>query len=76
MSKHVCELRADQANPDFMGQTGSGLPVIIARALYNVFWERLPEVLGQLGFTVEGRNRSQGVVEVQSGRRRMNSGQI
>ncbi|MBY5948007.1 outer membrane protein assembly factor BamC [Photobacterium rosenbergii] len=51
--------------PISMGQDRSGLPVIIARAPYNVFWERLPEVLGQLGFTVEGRNRSQGVVEVQ-----------
>ncbi|MGR5143549.1 outer membrane protein assembly factor BamC [Photobacterium sp. DNB23_23_1] len=51
--------------PISMGQDRSGLPVIIARAPYNVFWERLPDVLGQLGFTVEGRNRSQGVVEVQ-----------
>ncbi len=50
--------------PISMGQDRSGLPVIIARAPYNVFWERLPDVLGQLGFTVEGRNRSQGVVEV------------
>lgn len=50
--------------PISMGQDRSGLPVIIARAPYNVFWERLPDVLGQLGFSVEGRNRSQGIVEV------------
>ncbi|OAN18730.1 outer membrane assembly protein BamC [Photobacterium jeanii] len=50
--------------PISMGQDRSGLPVIIARASYNVFWERLPSLLDQLGFTVEGRNRSQGVVEV------------
>ncbi|WP_299021776.1 outer membrane protein assembly factor BamC [uncultured Photobacterium sp.] len=50
--------------PISMGQDRSGLPVIIARAPYNVFWERLPDVLSQLGFTVEGRNRSQGTVEV------------
>ncbi|MCW8331788.1 outer membrane protein assembly factor BamC [Photobacterium sp. SDRW27] len=50
--------------PISMGQDRSGLPVIIARAPYNIFWERLPSLLGQLGFSVEGRNRSQGVVEV------------
>ncbi|PSW09777.1 outer membrane protein assembly factor BamC [Photobacterium sanctipauli] len=50
--------------PISMGQDRSGLPVIIARAPYNVFWERLPDVLGSLGFTVDGRNRSQGTVEV------------
>ncbi|MGF1702791.1 outer membrane protein assembly factor BamC [Photobacterium makurazakiensis] len=50
--------------PISMGRDRSGLPIIIARAPYNVFWERFPEVLGDLGFTVEGRNRSQGTVEV------------
>lgn len=50
--------------PITMGQDRSGLPVIIARAPYNVFWERLPSLLDELGFTVEGRNRSQGIVEV------------
>lgn len=50
--------------PISMGQDRSGLPVIIARAPYSVFWERFPEILGQIGFSVEGRNRSQGEVEV------------
>ncbi|GAL08466.1 lipoprotein-34 precursor [Photobacterium aphoticum] len=50
--------------PISMGQDRSGLPVIIARAPYDVFWERLPSLLDQFGFTVEGRNRSQGIVEV------------
>lgn len=50
--------------PIFMGKDRSGLPIIIARAPYNVFWERLPSLVSDLGFTVESRNRSQGVVEV------------
>ncbi|EAS41398.1 outer membrane protein assembly factor BamC [Photobacterium profundum] len=50
--------------PISMGKDRSGLPVIIARAAYDVFWERLPSLVEDLGFTVEGRNRSQGVVEV------------
>ena len=65
--RELARLRAQQLVkqiPISMGQDRSGLPVIIARAPYNVFWERLPTVLGQLGFTVEGRNRSQGLVEV------------
>ncbi|GAB3527770.1 outer membrane protein assembly factor BamC [Photobacterium alginatilyticum] len=65
--RELARLRAQELVkqiPISMGQDRSGLPVIIARAPYNVFWERLPDLLGQLGFTVEGRNRSQGVVEV------------
>ncbi|WP_434356424.1 outer membrane protein assembly factor BamC [Parasalinivibrio latis] len=54
--------------PISMGKDRGGLPVIIARAPYEVFWERLPDVLGQLGFTVEDRNRSQGTVEVKYSR--------
>lgn len=50
--------------PISMGQDRSGLPIIIARAPYSVLWERLPDVLGELGFSIEGRSRSQGVVEV------------
>ncbi|ELR64341.1 Outer membrane protein NlpB [Photobacterium marinum] len=65
--RELARLRAQELVkqiPISMGQDRSGLPVIIARAPYNVFWERLPNMLGQLGFTVEGRNRSQGIVEV------------
>ncbi|KDM91217.1 outer membrane protein assembly factor BamC [Photobacterium galatheae] len=50
--------------PISMGRDRSGLPVIIARAPYNVFWERLPSLLQMLGFTVDSRNRSQGTVDV------------
>ncbi|MDO6708451.1 outer membrane protein assembly factor BamC [Photobacterium sp. 1_MG-2023] len=50
--------------PITMGQDRGGLPVVIARAPYNVFWERLPGLLQTLGFTVDGRNRSQGTVDV------------
>lgn len=65
--RELAKLRAQQLVkqiPVSMGQDRSGLPVIIARAPYNVFWERLPALLGQLGFSIEGRNRSQGRVEV------------
>ncbi|MCC4799016.1 outer membrane assembly protein BamC [Enterovibrio norvegicus] len=50
--------------PISLGKDRSGLPVIIARAPYDVFWERLPAILGQLGMTVEDRNRSQGTLTV------------
>ncbi len=50
--------------PISMGQDRSGLPVIIARAPYNIFWERLGELLPMMGFTIEDRNRSQGTIEV------------
>ncbi|WP_407331140.1 outer membrane protein assembly factor BamC [Enterovibrio sp. 27052020O] len=50
--------------PISLGKDRSGLPVIIARAPYDVFWERLPNILNELGFTVEDRNRSQGTLSV------------
>ncbi|WP_028024697.1 outer membrane protein assembly factor BamC [Enterovibrio calviensis] len=50
--------------PISLGKDRSGLPVIIARAPYDVFWERFPNILGQLGFTIEERNRSQGTLSV------------
>ncbi|WP_087019420.1 outer membrane protein assembly factor BamC [Thaumasiovibrio subtropicus] len=50
--------------PISMGQDRSGLPVIIARASYDVFWERIPSLLNKSGFTLEGRNRSQGEIDV------------
>ncbi|MCV6021366.1 outer membrane protein assembly factor BamC, partial [Escherichia coli] len=33
-----------------MGKDRSGLPVIIARAQYNVLWQRLPNILPKMGF--------------------------
>ncbi|OCH01646.1 outer membrane protein assembly factor BamC [Aliivibrio fischeri] len=50
--------------PISMGQDRSGLPVIIARAPYNIFWERLGELLPMMGLAIEDRNRSQGTIEV------------
>lgn len=50
--------------PISLGKDRGGSPVIIARASYDVFWERFPEMLNELGFTVEERNRSQGTLSV------------
>lgn len=49
--------------PITMGTDRSGLPVIIARAQYDVLWPRLPVILPKIGFTVEDRTQSQGTVE-------------
>ncbi|WGV99566.1 outer membrane protein assembly factor BamC [Vibrio sp. YMD68] len=49
--------------PISMGTDRSGLPVIIARTPYNVLWQRLPELLPSMGFTLEARNQSQGTVK-------------
>ncbi|WP_428771797.1 outer membrane protein assembly factor BamC [Vibrio sp.] len=46
-----------------MGSDRSGFPVIIARAPYNVFWRRVPELLPAIGFTLEELNQSQGTVK-------------
>lgn len=43
----------------------SGLSVIIAREPFDVIWTRLPLVLETLGFSIEDRNSSQGVFEVE-----------
>ncbi len=51
--------------PISMGQDRSGLPVIIARAPYEVMWEKLADTLPRLGFSIEERNRSQGSIDVQ-----------
>ncbi len=48
--------------PVTMGTDRSGLPVIIARAQYDVLWPRLPVILPKMGFTVEERTQSQGTV--------------
>ncbi|MGY3570407.1 outer membrane protein assembly factor BamC [Vibrio paucivorans] len=48
--------------PITMGTDRSGFPVIIARTPYNVLWPRLPEILNRMGFTIEGRNQSQGTI--------------
>ncbi|UPQ88699.1 outer membrane protein assembly factor BamC [Vibrio sinaloensis] len=49
--------------PITMGSDRSGFPVIIARTSYNVLWNRLPELLPEIGFTLEERNQSQGTVK-------------
>ncbi|UGA55533.1 outer membrane protein assembly factor BamC [Vibrio sp. VB16] len=49
--------------PISMGKDRSGLPVIIARAPYNVFWQRVVSVLPEVGFQLEERNQSEGLVK-------------
>ncbi|OEF23982.1 outer membrane protein assembly factor BamC [Vibrio rumoiensis] len=49
--------------PVTMGLDRSGLPVIIARAPYNLVWSRLDDVLPQIGFAIEDKNNSQGTIE-------------
>ncbi|CAM2748454.1 outer membrane protein assembly factor BamC [Vibrio mytili] len=48
--------------PITMGKDRSGLPVIIARAQYNVLWQRLPTILPKMGFKIDERTQSQGTV--------------
>ncbi len=50
--------------PITMGQDRSGLPIIIARAPYDVFWERTSELLPAMGLIIDERNRSQGSIKV------------
>ncbi|MDN3609404.1 outer membrane protein assembly factor BamC [Vibrio ostreicida] len=49
--------------PITMGTDRGGLPVIIARAPYDVLWPRLPQLLPEMGFTLEERNQSQGTIK-------------
>ncbi len=49
--------------PIMMGSDRSGLPVIIARARYDIMWQRLPEILSHMGFTIEDRSQSQGTMK-------------
>ncbi|MEZ8106964.1 MULTISPECIES: outer membrane protein assembly factor BamC [Vibrio] len=49
--------------PISMGVDRSGFPVIIARTPYNILWQRLPSLLPELGFSLEGRNQSQGTMK-------------
>ncbi|MDE1241041.1 outer membrane protein assembly factor BamC [Vibrio aestuarianus] len=49
--------------PITMGTDRSGFPVIIARTSYDVLWQRLPDLLPKMGFTLEERNQSQGTIK-------------
>lgn len=49
--------------PLSMGTDRSGLKVIVVRAPFTVFWERAAELLPQIGFKLEERNRSQGQIK-------------
>lgn len=51
--------------PVSVGKDRNGLPVIIARAPYNIFWKRAADVLPELGFKLQDRNQSQGVIETE-----------
>ncbi|MDA9556204.1 outer membrane protein assembly factor BamC [Vibrio sp.] len=48
--------------PFSMSSDRTGLPVIIARAPYDVMWQRVAPILIEMGFDVEDRNRSQGTL--------------
>ncbi len=48
-----------------LGKDRSGLSVIIAREPFDAVWTRLPSVLDTLGFSIEDRNSSQGVFNVE-----------
>jgi len=48
--------------PIIMGKDRSGLPVIVARAQYNMLWQRLPNILPKMGFKIEERSQSQGTI--------------
>jgi outer membrane protein assembly factor BamC len=47
-----------------MGTDRSGLPIIIARASYDIFWQKLPDLITKAGFSIEDRNQSQGTIDV------------
>lgn len=49
--------------PVTMGKDRSGLPVIIARAPYDLVWSKLETVLPQIGFNITDKNRSQGTID-------------
>lgn len=49
--------------PVTMGKDRSGLPVIIARAPYDLVWSKLESVLPQIGFSLDDKNRSQGTID-------------
>lgn len=50
--------------PVTMGKDRSGLPVIIARAPYDLVWSKLETILPQIGFNITDRNRSQGTIDM------------
>lgn len=50
--------------PVTLGSDRSGLPVMIARAPFDVMWQRLPDVVNKMGFKIEDRSQSQGTVKV------------
>ncbi|CAH0534176.1 Outer membrane protein assembly factor BamC [Vibrio stylophorae] len=72
LTAHYDNLMREQARQQAIAQTQnipisvgtdrSGLPVIIARAPYDVFWEKAPALLEKIGFTMESRNGSQGTI--------------
>jgi outer membrane protein assembly factor BamC len=49
--------------PISLGVDRSGLPVIIARASYDLLWDKLPNLMPAMGFDIEDRNQSQGTVK-------------
>lgn len=62
LAKQQASLLLNQI-PIAMGNDRSGLPVIIARASYDVLWVKLPDVLTELNFRISERNQSQGTIQ-------------
>ncbi len=50
--------------PVNLGTNRSGLPVLMARAEYAIFWQRAGQILPKMGFEIEDWNQSQGRIEV------------
>ncbi|MFV0575567.1 MAG: outer membrane protein assembly factor BamC [Vibrio sp.] len=50
--------------PVSLGQDRSGLPVLIARAPYDLVWTKVEDALPKVGFDVTDTNESQGSMEV------------
>ncbi|MBD1556017.1 outer membrane protein assembly factor BamC [Vibrio sp. S9_S30] len=50
--------------PISLGKDRSGLPVIIARTPYATLWQHMPTILPKMGFNIEERNQSQGIIKV------------
>lgn len=53
-----------QQVPMALGVNSASLPVIIARAPFDVFWEKLPTMLHQLGMSIDDKILSQGRIEL------------
>lgn len=66
IQRDMAERLAQERSNDIaigMGADRSGFPVIIARSPYDMLWPRLATLLPKMGFTVEDRRQSQGMIK-------------